>query len=266
MSQQDKMLEGVFRAVWKSVAGEVPVQEYMNANQEYRKYFGRFAARDFGDRILSESEMASLPDNSSDYEEVKYVYYGLESVRNILNQGESIAFVTWHHGARLHADYAIVRVLPETVIFTKKTFQYGKIFSYPMLKGRGLSLFKMTRLLDEGRPILYYLDGAPIGEKVQLPSFGVISNFSTAPIKCICSVKGVKIIPVTNYYRNGDTVEVIFHPPLKSQQPLNEVKEEAVLSTLLRYFEADQRKRAPEQVMWWYIPYREQQATEMGAK
>ena len=217
MNQRDKMLETAFRTVWQNVARQVSQQNYMNANRAYRKYFGLVSAKEFGARILSEDEAASLPDNSSDYESMEYAYSGLENVRAMLDKGEAVAFVTWHHGARQHADYAILRVLPETVIFTRKTFQYGKIFSYPMLKGQALSLLKMERLLEEGRPILYYLDGAPLGDTIQLPTFGIPSNFSTSPINSICSVKDVKIIPVTNYYRSGDTVEVIFHPPLQSQ-------------------------------------------------
>ena len=203
-----------------------------------------------------------MPDNSSDYESIEYSYSGLENVCAMLDKDEAIAFVTWHHGARQHADYAIVRVLPETVVFTRKTFQYGKIFSYPMLKGGALSLLKMERLLEEKRPILYYLDGAPQGNTIQHPMFGIPSNFSTSPIKSICSVKDVKIIPVTNYYQKGSKVEVIFHPPLQSQQPLNEANEKNVIATLVRCFEADLRQRAPEQVMWWFLPYREQLARQ----
>ena len=132
-----------------------------------------------------------------------------------------------------------------------------------MLKGQALSLLKMERLLEEKRPILYYLDGAPLGDTIRLPMFGIPSNFSTSPIKSICSIKDVKIIPVTNYYRKDNKVKVIFHPPLQSQQPLNEVSEKNILDTLVKYLEADQRKRAPEQVMWWFIPLREQRAHEI---
>jgi lauroyl/myristoyl acyltransferase len=263
MNQWNKMLEATFRTVWKSVAKQVPLQDYLNANQGYRKYFELVSAKDFGARILSEEEVASLPDNSSDYESVEYAYSGLENVRAMLDDGEAVAFVTWHHGARQHADYALLRVFPETVIFTRKTFQYGKIFSYPMLKGQALSLLKMERLLEESTPILYYLDGPPLGKTIQLPMFGILSSFSTSPIVSICSIKGVKIIPVTNYYQKDNTVKVIFHPPLQSQQPLNEVNEKDVLSTLVKHLEADQRKRAPEQVMWWFLPRREQIAQQM---
>lgn len=257
------MLETTFRTVWQNVARHVSQQDYMSANQSYRQYFGLVSAKEFGAKILSQEEATSLPDNSSDYESVEYAYSGLENVRAMLDKGEPVAFVTWHHGARQHADYALLRVLPETVVFTRKTFQYGKIFSYPMLKGLALSLFKMKRLLEEGRPILYYLDGAPLGDTIQISTFGTPSKFSTSPINSICSVKDVKIIPVTNYYRMGNKVKVIFHPPLQSQQPLNEVDEKDVLTTLVRYLEADQRKRAPEQVMWWFLPHREQQAQQM---
>lgn len=263
MNQRDKMLEITFRTVWKNVAGQVSSQDYMNANQAYRKYFGSVSAKEFGAKILNKEEIALLPDNSSDYESMEYAYSGLENVRAMLDKGEAVAFVTWHHGARQHADYAILRALPETVVFTRKTFQYGKIFSYPMLKGQALSLLKMERLLEEKRPILYYLDGAPLGETIQLPMFGIASNFSTSPINSICSVNGVKIIPVTNYYRKNNKVKVIFHPPLQSQQPLNEVGAKNVLATLVRCLEADQRMRAPEQVMWWFIPQREQRAQQM---
>lgn len=266
MNQREKILEMAFRTVWHNVAKHVSQQVYMNANEAYRKYFGLVSAKAFGAKILNEDEAAALPDNSADYESMEYAYEGLENVRAMLDKGEAVAFVTWHHGARQHADYAIVRVLPETVVFTRKTFQYGKIFSYPMLKGQALSLLKMERLLEEHRPILYYLDGAPLGDTIQLPTFGILSNFSTSPINSICSVKDVKIIPVTNYYRKGNKVKVIFHPPLQSQQPLNEVGEKDVLATLVRYLEDDQRKRAPEQIMWWFIPEREQRALKMKSR
>jgi lauroyl/myristoyl acyltransferase len=238
----------------------------MDANLRYRKFFDLVQPREFGDRIIRADEADSIPDNSPDYESVEYIYEGLDGVKSLLADGKPVAFVMWHHGARQHADYAVVRVLPQTVIFTRKTFQYGKVFSYPMIKGQALSLFRMERLLRDGRPILYYLDGVPIGDTVQLPILGVPSNLSTAPIHNICSVEGVRIIPVTNYYRDGNRVEVIFHPPLPAVEQLSGMTAREVLAVLLRFFEQDQRVRAPEQVMWWFIAYRMQQAEQIKAE
>ena len=88
------MLEKAFRTVWHNVAKQVSQQDYMNANQAYRKYFGLVSAKEFGAKILSEDEAASLPDNSSDYESMEYAYSGLEHVRAMLDKGDAVAFVT----------------------------------------------------------------------------------------------------------------------------------------------------------------------------
>lgn len=259
-------MQAAFWSVRSVLAPNVPPQEYMDANVRYRKYFDLVQPREFGARIIGADEIHTIPDNSQDYESVEYVYEGLDAVKSLLAEGKPVAFVMWHHGARQHADYAVARVLPQTVIFTRKTFQYGRVFSYPMIKGQALSLFKMERLLRDGRPILYYLDGVPLGDTVRLPILGIPSNLSTAPIHNICSVEEVRIIPVTNYYLDGKRVEVIFHQPLPSVQQLPHMSERDVLASLLEYFERDQRLRAPEQVMWWYIVYRAQQAEQINAE
>ena len=110
-----------------------------------------------------------------------------------------MAFVGWHHGAREHADYALVRTLPEIAVFTRWMVQYGKVFSIPMATMGSLGLLEIMRYLEDRQAIFYYLDGAPVGECVQLPIIGINCNFSTAPIKMFRSVAGLRIVPVTNF-------------------------------------------------------------------
>ena len=80
------------------------------------------------------------PDNSEIYETVAYRYNGLDVVKELLADGDPVAFVGWHHGAREHADYALVRTLPEIAVFTRWMVQYGKVFSIPMATMGSLGL------------------------------------------------------------------------------------------------------------------------------
>ena len=118
------------------------------------------------------------------------------------------------------------------------------------------------RYLKGRRPIFYYLDGAPVGECVQLPIMGINCNFSTAPIKMFRSVAGLRIVPVTNFYIGETGVAVNFHPALGVDEKLAEMDDRAILAAMLAQFEQVQRKHAPCQVLINYLPHRERLARQ----
>lgn len=236
-------------------------EDYWEANLKFRQYlFGFKVGGELGSHVISPAEAAKIPDNSILFENMDYQYVGLHQTKNMLDKGLPLAFITWHHGARRHADYALSRVLPQTAIFTRKTFQYGRVFSYPMHKSQALSLVRMQRFLADGRPILYYLDGIPLGNCAELKILGVLSKVSTAPINIIRQVKNVHIVPVTNYYQPGNKVLTIFHPPLDDPVLQPSKTDGDVLAELLKYLEDDLRKRAPVQVLWGQLVNRAKQA------
>ena len=257
----------VFQYVWQRVAPGVPAQAYRDAIDAHEKTsLARVRLTSHGTRIIGPEEAARLPDNSADYEPVTFAYDGLDAVKAMIADGVNLAFVTWHHGARHHSDYGMASAVPQTAIFTRITFQYGKVFSFPMLTAQALALVQMNRFLREGRPIYYYLDGPPLGTTVRLPILGVPSNLSTTPIRIIKSVAGVRLVPVTNYYRDGNVVEYIFHPPLPAPDRLPQMSEPDILASLLTLLERDHLKRGPEQVMLNYLLQRELAVRDGGTE
>jgi hypothetical protein len=254
---EQQAMQYALHKAWETLAPGTSLQAYSEANHRFRQYlFGFKVGGNFGSRVISPAEAAKIPDNSILYENMSYQYVGLYQTRNLLDKGLPLAFVTWHHGARRHADYALSRVLPQTAIFTRKTFQYGKVFSYPMHKSRALSLVRMQRFLTEKRPILYYLDGTPLGNCTELKILGVLSRISATPIKIIRAVKGIHLVPVTSYYKPGNKVITIFHSPLADAVLQPSKTDGDVLAELLKYLEDDLRKRAPVQALWGQIVHR----------
>lgn len=260
-ARQDRyqaLLSQVFQAVWQRLAPDVPAERFRAAVDAHEKTsLARVRLTSHGTRLIGPEEAARLPDNSADYQPVTFRYDGLDAVKAMIADGAPLAFVTWHHGARHHADYGIASALPQTAIFTRITFQYGKVFSFPMLKAQALALVQMNRFLQDGRPICYYLDGPPLGTAVPLSILGVPSNLSTTPIRIIKSVAGVRMVPVTNYYRDDNVVEYIFHPPVPNPDLLAQMSEADILAALLSFLEQDHLKRGPEQVMLNFLLQRE---------
>jgi len=246
-----------FMAVRNRLAPDVPPQDYFNAQNEYiRRMNGRVRVRGFGTRIITPEEAVRISDNSADYEDIKYRYRGVDKVRSIMAEGQPLVFVVWHNGAQHHGDYGIARIFPQIALFTHFTHQYGKVFSYPMNGRRqAFSLVKMDRFLRDGRPVLYYLDGPPLGKTIELSLLGVPSRISTAPIELFRSVDGLQIIPVTRYYSGEDEVQFTFHYSRDIDQLLSRTTRE-VLNFLLGCLERDQLENAPEQVMWRRLCYR----------
>lgn len=257
LKDYQQAMEYAVPKVWETLAPGMPLQAYMKANESYGRYLLSFKLNNnLGPKTITPAEAAKIEDNSELFDTMEYKYIGLQLIRELSDKGLPLAFITWHHGARQHCDYAVGRVLPQTAIFTRFTHQYGKVFSYSMEKSQALSLVILQRFLAEKRPILYYLDGAPLGICVPLKILGLTAQVPSTPIKIIRAVKGVKIIPVTNCYQQGNKVLTIFHPPLTDTvlQPSN--TEGDVLAELLRLLEDDLRKRAPVQAMWWQIIHR----------
>ena len=259
--QQDRyqtLLSQVFQAVWQRIAPEVPAAAWRDAVDSHEKTsLARVRLTAHGTRLIGPEDAARLPDNSADYEPVSFAYKGLDAVNAMIADGVPVAFVTWHHGARHHSDYGIARAVPQIAIFTRITFQYGRVFSSPRLKAQALALVQMSRFLRDGRPIYYYLDGPPFGATVRLPMLGLPSHLSTTPIQIIKSVPGVRMVPVTNYYRDGNLVEYIFHPPVPDPDRLADMSEADILAVLLSFLEQDHLKRGPDQVMLNYLLQRE---------
>ena len=207
-----------------------------------------------------------MPDNSAVYEQLVYSYDGLDEVKAMLADGKPVAFVTWHHGARQHAEYGIARVLPQTAFFSRDTLQFGKTFTCSMAAAGALSLVKMERFLRDGRPIHYYFDGAPLGVTVRLPVLGYPSNLSTAAIRTIRSVDGLRLIPVTAYYRGTTAAHITFHCSVPRFERFPDMSDREVLRSLVELLECDQREQAPEQVMWWFMADRQQRADDVAAQ
>lgn len=259
-----EQMDAAFRIVRRTLAPGMRAREYLHALDDFEKrYVNAKITTRHGDKIFSPEEAAQLPDNSADYENFKYLYRGFDRVRELIDAGTPVALITWHPGAIRHNDYALARILPEIAIFTLETYQYGKVFSYPMLRAGPLSLVRMNRFLNDGRPTLYYIDGAPTGETAQLSMLGIPSNLSVGPIRVIRSVPGVRIVPVTNFYRGGDTVHTTFHPPLPEPDEPSETADRDVLAALLSCFENDLREHAPEQLVLRLLVNRERMAKSM---
>lgn len=216
-------------------------------------------------RLIGAAETAASPDNSADLEGVTYVYRGLDEVKTMIAEGKPLVFITWHQGA-VGRNYGLARVLPETAIFTRETFQYGRVFSVSMLKARGLSLVKIERFLQEGRPIKYSIDGIPLGHTVRLPILGIPAHLSTAPIRIMRSVKGVRLVPVTCYFRDGDVIELTFHPPHPPPERLPGMSDRELLEALISFLEQDLMDQAPEQVRWRVIMMLERTAEQTRAE
>jgi lauroyl/myristoyl acyltransferase len=212
--------------------------------------------------LIRPVEAAKIPDNSSDFQHLTYSYQGLDEVKGILADGKPMVFITWHQGAG-GRNYGMAQVLPETAFFTRKTFQYGRVFSYSMLGAKSLSLLKMERFLREGRPVKYSIDGAPLGNTIRSSILGIPADLSTAPIRIMKSVKGLQVIPVTAYYRKGYALEIIFHPPFPPSVELPKMSDREVLEALLSYLERDLITQAPEQVRWRFIGNREHLAKQI---
>ena len=194
-----------------------------------------------------------IPDNSADYKIFSYAFEGLGQVRSVIADKTPTAFILWHHGAQVHAEYAMAQVLPETAYFSSYVFQYGKIFTYAIYKAKNLSLLKMQRFLCDGRAVCLHLDSPPLGETTSLKIFGVPADLSTGPIKIIQSVKGIRLVPVTSYYSKNKSVKIIFHVDFPEKNNLPHLSTRDLMASLIRFFEQDQRNRAPEQVMWWFL-------------
>ncbi len=251
----------MFRIVHARLAPGMPENRYKAAVGAYERFFrGSVEPTMHGERVITPDEIGDFPDNAADYENFTYRYKGLDAVRETIAAKFPVAFVVWHHGARMHADYAVARVLPETAIFSRRTFQYGRVFSIPMAGAPALNLVRMNRFLRDGRPIYYYLDGAPLGGTVRLPMLGIMSNMSTGPLRVMAAVAGTHIVPVSNYYGAGKSVEIIFHPPLPPPDRLPAMPVAEIMAQLLDYLEADQRRHGPTQVMVPYLRHRERLA------
>jgi hypothetical protein len=255
-----------FIAVWRTLAPAVPARDYYNDVKSFQDTYRNFVKPTVhGTRFIDADKGADFPDNSAQYERVVYRYNGLEAVNSLLAAKLPIAFVTWHHGAIQHLDYGVVRVLPTTAVFTRQTFQYGRVFSVPMLGAGGFALLRMDRYLREGRPILYYIDGAPIGQTVRLPMIGVPSDLAIAPIRIIRSVEGAQLVPVTHSFRKGNIVEITFHAPSPPPERLASMTERDILAALIPLFENDRREQGPEQVLVQYLPFRARLGQNTGA-
>lgn len=243
-------LKQVFQHAHRTLAPGMTRRQYFNALQEYRKrYEGTALPTHHGQRIFSAEEASLLSDNSAVYEEFNYSYEGLDRVREMIDAGTPVALLTWHPGAVRHNDYALARVLPEIAIFTRVTFQYGKVVSYPLESASLLSLVRINRFLRESRPVMYYIDGAEQGESVELPLLGLPTRLSIGPIRLMRSIPDIRLVPVSNYYRDGNTVHTIFHSPPPGIEASSNMTDRDVLAALLACLENALREHAPEQVL-----------------
>ncbi len=248
----------VFRTVWQTVASQIPPWVYFYRTIRYHfKFRKKVSPTNFGEQLISPEQAEKLPDNSSDYKNFSYTYKGLNCVLNYISNGVPVAFVTWHHGAQIHAEYGISKKIPEIALFSRSVCQYGKVFSYSMDKAKALSLLKMKRFLQAGRPIHFHIDGAPLGETIKAKVLGVRADLSTGPIRIVKAINGIRIIPVTSYFRENCTIDIIFHCSFPETMDLPAMSTPEIIRYLIDFFEKDQINSAPEQVMWWFFVKRQ---------
>lgn len=248
------------RMGWR-VAGRIPPWLYAYRCFIYQRKMRTVEKTIHRNRLAGPVETADIRDNTGDFAFLSFAYRGLEEVKALIAGGAPVVFIAWHQGAS-GRNYAICRALPETAIFTRETFQYGTTFSCSMLRAKGLSLVKIERFLRQGRPIKYSIDGIPLGDTVRVPVLGVPSDLPAAPIRVMRSVRGVRFVPVTAYFRRGYTVEIIFHPPHPSPGDLPAMSDREVLEAWISFLERDLVKEAPEQVRWTFLSHRERLARE----
>ena len=122
--------------------------------------------------LIHEGDSPGPVDNTPDLEEgVNYRYRGLDHARVMVNDGKPVAFIVWHQGA-YRRNYALARAFPDTAIFSRDPRRYGNIMAQSMGKAKGLSLAKIAGFLGHGRPIMYSVDGIPLGQTVSMPVLG----------------------------------------------------------------------------------------------
>lgn len=241
-------------------APEMTTMEYYEAIKTFENtQMYRVKNPPLEERVNDDGDIIGPPDNSGIFETLTYRYRGMEAVQELLADDQPVAFVGWHHGAREHVDYALARSLPDLAMFTRRTVQYGTVLSIPM--GR-LGLVKMHRFLESGRPIFYFLDGAPQGECVQLSVLGTMGDFSITPIRMFQSAPGLRIVPVHSFYAGETAAHVNFLPALGIDGKLADMDEKDILAELFEQLQDEQRKRAPSQVLINYPLERDRLARE----
>jgi len=198
------------------------------------------------------------PTRPAGYEAVSYRYKGLRSARAAIAAGVPLFFAAWHHGAVAHLDYGILRVLPETAVFTWRKLQYGRFSSIPIRGDAPFSVFRMYRLLSDGRPVLCYVDGLPLGNTVAHTILGLPAKLPIAPVRALRSLPGARIVPVAACLRDGNVVEIRFHPPTPR---LKDMTDRDILDSTLSCLEKDLRERGPEQAGLDFLINREYLAT-----
>ena len=251
-------LANAINSAWRALAPTVPAKSYLDAVTAFQKvYVSSMSPPHLGNRVIGPEEAAKLPDNSAIYETVSYRYQGIDAVRTAIAERVPLMFVAWHHGAIHHVNHGIARVLPQTAIFTRWAYQFGRVVTYPMHGPGAFTLLRMDRFLREGRPVSFFIDGPAFGKVVRLSIFGLPADFALGPIHVACSVEGARIVPITHYLRAGNTVEITFHPPTPATGRLAEMSERDVIELLLTLFEQDLRLNAPEQVLPQFLVHRE---------
>jgi lauroyl/myristoyl acyltransferase len=262
----DQVKTGLFQLwcffrIWWTVGRRIPPWIYLYRCIVYQRKIRSAHRTRHGTRFISPIEAADIPDNASNFEHFSYSYQGLDEVKGMLAGRDPMVFITWHQGAR-GRNYGMAQAIADIAFFTRETYQYGKVFSYSMLGAKGLSLLKMDRFLRDGRPVRYAIDGPPLGNTIRLSLLGIPADFSTAPIRIMRSIKGLRVIPVTAYYRKGNAIEIIFHPPFPQTEALHKMSDRELLERLISYLERDLITQAPEQVRWRFIGRRKRLAKQ----
>ena len=260
LTDKQRQILVLLDAARQTLAPEMTSPEYFRAVTEYENsQLYQIKNPPLENRINNEGETIQIPDNSEIFEALTYHYHGLEAVLELLSDPRPVAFVGWHHGARDHVDYALVQALPDLAIFTRRTFQHGAVLSTPM---GPLGLLKMQRFLEDGRPIFYFLDGAPQGASVQLSVLGTLGEFSISPITMFQSIEGLRSVPLKSCYVGVTGVQVEFLPALEVDGKLANMDEGEILAGLFEQLHQNHRKRAPNQVLVTYSIARDRLARE----
>lgn len=247
------------RKAWPVLAPDLTLDQFRRRIYHFRKACtGRIGPIHFDDGEPDPEDVAA---NSRSYEAVTYHYRGLERIRQLIDDRQPVCLLGWHHGAREHFAYSLLRVLPELSFFTLRKLQFGPYLTEPVRDLGPFTVPKMRSTLEQRKPIFYYIDGPPLGATIEAPMLGHASNFSATPLRMFCQFEGAQLVPVASRYHTPTDVYVRFLDPVRQ----TEGNEHELLRTVLGQLTAHLREYAPEQLLSRMMPYREKLAREMRA-
>ena len=254
-------VQAALRKIQPILAPDLSIKEYSHQILRYRlRFLDRVSPLSFAERPPSEKEQRY---SHQQYESVEYRYRGLDALNRCMESGKPVCLVGWHHGAREHFAYAVMKAVPKIGFFTLKKLQFGPFVTHSTEDAGPLAVLQMRAMLGEGHPVFHYLDGPPTGRTVETDMLGHRSQFSLAPLRMLCQYPDMQIVPVTSRYKTPDEVLMRFYDPASPPEagPDQEIE---LVRRLLSTFTENLRRHAPEQALVRMLPYREMLAKRLN--